>query len=81
MAALTIHDLDDAVVARLEARAEAHGRSLEVEIREILAEAARAFTPRRSPKELRALAEQVAEGTEDRPQTDSVDLLREDRDR
>ena len=36
MASLTIHDLDDAVTARLRVRADGHGRSVEDEARDIL---------------------------------------------
>ncbi len=75
MANLTIRNLDDAVVAKLKAQAKAHHRSLEAELREILTVTARA------PVSLnrRAIAEQIAAMTPDVPQTDSVELLREDR--
>ena len=75
MANLTIRNLDDAVVAKLKAQAKAHHRSLEAELREILTGTARA------PASLnrRAIAEQIAAMTPDVPQTDSVELLREDR--
>ncbi len=75
MANLTIRNLDDEVVAKLKARAKAHHRSLEAELREILTRTARA------PISLnrRAIAEQIAAMTPDVPQTDSVELLREDR--
>jgi len=75
MANLTIRNLDDEVVAKLKARAKAHHRSLEAELREILTRTARA------PVSLnrRAIAEQIAAMTPDVPQTDSVELLREDR--
>jgi plasmid stability protein len=75
MANLTIRNLDDEVVAKLKAQAKAHHRSLEAELREILSRTARA------PGSLnrRAIAEQIAAMTPDVPQTDSVELLREDR--
>jgi plasmid stability protein len=75
MANLTIRNLDDEVVAKLKAQAKAHHRSLEAELREILSRTARA------PVSLnrRAIAEQIAAMTPDVPQTDSVELLREDR--
>lgn len=41
MAAVSIRDLDDSVKERLRVRAAAHGRSMESEIRAILAEAVR----------------------------------------
>ena len=78
MATLTIRNLDDDVVARLKSRAADHGRSLEAELRMLLSEASN----RPSLQEFRARAEQIAAMTpRDRPQTDSVLLLREDRDR
>ncbi len=75
MANLTIRNLDDEVVAKLKAQAKAHHRSLEAELREILSRTARA------PVSLnrRAIAEQITAMTPDVPQTDSVELLREDR--
>ncbi|MBM3518506.1 MAG: hypothetical protein FJX56_11705 [Alphaproteobacteria bacterium] len=78
MATLTIRNLDDQVVHDLKTRAKAHNRSLEAEVRDILAAAVHPMAPR----DLRALAERVAALTpEDVTQTDSVVLLREDRGR
>lgn len=77
MANLTIRNVDDAVVEVLKARAKAHNRSLEAELRELLNAAARPS----SPVDLRSLAHCIAAMTPDRPQTDSVELLREDRGR
>ena len=39
MAQLVVHNLDDGVKAKLRRRAEAHGRSMEAEVREILRDA------------------------------------------
>ncbi len=78
MANLSIRNLDEAVVAALKQRAKDHHRSLEAEIREILAQAAQAPSP---AVDLRALAEQIARLTLQVPQTDSAILVREDRDR
>ncbi len=75
MATVTIRNLDEAVVEALKKRARANNRSLEGELRHILTAAA--GSP--GPVDLRALAERIAAMTPDRPQTDSVDLLREDR--
>jgi antitoxin FitA len=75
MTSLTIRNLDDEVVARLKARAEANKRSLEAELRDVLTGVARqgdAF-------DLRAYAERIAAMTPKRPQTDSTVLLRRDR--
>lgn len=78
MATVTIRNLDDEVVARLKAKAKDNGRSLEAELREILAQASQKPTL----SEFRAIAERIAamtpEGVE---QTDSVEIIREFRDR
>ncbi len=77
MANLTIRNLDDEVVEKLKERAVSNSRSLEAELRAILAQAAE--TP--TPKQFRALAERIAAMTPDVPQTDSTELIREDRER
>ncbi len=77
MANLTIRNVDDHVVERLKKRAKDNGRSLEAELRELLKQAAN----RKSPEELLAIADRIAAMTPDVPQTDSAELLREDRDR
>ena len=77
MASVTIRNLDDEVVARLKERAKANNRSLEAELREILARSVGTMTR----EELIALAKRIAAMTPDVPQTDSVELLREDRNR
>lgn len=78
MATLTVRNLDDAVVARLKERAKAHNRSLEAEVREILA---RISESRINKEALWAFADHIAAMTPDVPQTDSTLLIREDRDR
>jgi len=75
MATVTVRNLDQAVVEALKKRARANNRSLEGELRHILTAAAGSGRP----VDLRALAERIAAMTPDRPQTDSVDLLRGDR--
>jgi len=78
MANLTIRNLDDQVVERLKKKAKDNGRSLEAELRELLKQAAN----RKSPEELLALADRIAAMTPAGvKQTDSAELLREDRDR
>jgi len=77
MASVTIRNLDDEVMTRLKARAKANSRSLEAELRVILSESARTF----QAAELRARAERIAAMTPDAPQTDSVELLSELRNR
>jgi antitoxin FitA len=75
MASLTIRNLDDDVVDRLKARAEANKRSLEAELRDVLTSIAR----QRTAFELRDYAERIAAMTPKRKQTDSTALLRRDR--
>ncbi len=77
MANLTIRSVDDEVVGKLKARAKDNDRSLEAEIRALLADAAN----RPSPKALHRLAERIAAMTPDVPQTDSTQIIREFRDR
>ena len=78
MANLTIRNVDDHVVERLKKKAKDNGRSLEAELRELLKQAAK----RKSPEELLAIADRIAAMTpEGVKQTDSAELLREDRDR
>ncbi len=77
MATLTIRNLDGQIVERLKSRAKENGRSLEAELREILAAAARSVTL----AEFRAAARRISAMTLDVPQTDSTELIREDRDR
>lgn len=79
MANLTIRNLDETVTKALKEQAKANNRPLEAELRQILTD--HVLRPSRGD-ELRALAERIAAMTpEDRPQTDSVELLREDRNR
>ncbi len=78
MATLTIRNLDDDVTDALKTRAKSNHRSLEAELREILTEFVR--RPSRGA-ELRALANRIAAMTPNVPQTDSTELIREDRDR
>ncbi len=78
MASVTIRNLDDDVVVSLKQRAKANNRSLEAELRVVLVRAVRGY----DADEFLALAERIRAMTpKDRPQTDSVELLREDRSR
>lgn len=77
MANLTIRNVDENVVKALKAQAREHNRSLEAEVRQLLADAA---APARGT-DLLALAERIAALTPAVAQTDSADLLRADRDR
>ena len=77
MAQVIVRNLDDRLVASLKSKAALHGRSLEQELRQILSAAARL------PKAERlALARRVRAMTPTGvTQTDSAELIREDRDR
>lgn len=77
MATLTIRNLDTKTVNKLKQRAKRNQRSLEAEVRHIIARSVE--QPDR--RELWKLADQIAAMTpKDIQQTDSTDLLREDRD-
>lgn len=76
MAQVVIRHLDAAVVNRLKQRAKRHHRSLEGELRQILADAA---TPSR--RELAEQARAMAKSLAGRWEGDSTALIREDRDR
>ena len=78
MGNLTIRNLDDRVIEQLKVQARANQRSLEGEIRFVLTETA----DRRSRiADFRERTRRLAAMTADVPQTDSVTLLREDRQR
>jgi plasmid stability protein len=72
-----VRDVDEMALARLEERARSHGCYLEVELKCILAQAAKQ-TEMASAREL---AERMSRTIEGRRYTDSAALLREDRDR
>ena len=78
MANVTIRNIEDDVIAALKAQAKANYRSLEGEIRHVLAQQA---TRSRRLAEFRDGAARLRELTTDVQQTDSAVLLREDRDR
>ena len=78
MANVTVRNIDDDVVASLKAQAKANHRSLEGEIRHVLT----AHVSRRTRMAgFRDRTARLSAQTEGRSQTDSVILLREDRDR
>ena len=75
MARVIVRNLDDRIVAALKEQAKRHGRSLEQELRQILAGAVR---PSRA--DALRVADEIRRSAP--PQrTDSTDLIREDRDR
>ena len=75
MAQVIVRNLDDEVVSSLKLKAELHGHSLEQELRDILKSAAEL-----SSEEKLAIADRIAALTPRPLQTDSADLIREDRD-
>ncbi|MHC8509657.1 MAG: FitA-like ribbon-helix-helix domain-containing protein [Rhodospirillales bacterium] len=79
MATLTIRNLDDDVALRLKEEAKRNGRSVEAEVRQLLIQ--RFPHQRRTREEAIAAIERFAEKTKGVEHTDSVLLLREDRDR
>ena len=78
MGNLTIRNLDDDVIKALKMQAKTNQRSLEAEIRYVLTQRA----DRRSRlADLQERTRQIAGMTSGAVQTDSVELLREDRNR
>jgi plasmid stability protein len=72
---LTVRNIDDDVVAALKAQAKRNKRSLEAEVRVVLRDAVEPG----SRISLRELADRIAALTPKVPQTDSTELVREDR--
>ena len=77
MPQMLVRDLDPEVVERLKARARAHGRSLQKEVKSILEEAATTL----STREAAGVAESWQERLAGREYSDSAELVREDRER
>ena len=75
MSTLTVRNVDDEVVAALKAQAKRNKRSLEAEVRVVLRDAVEPG----SRISLRELADRIAALTPKVPQTDSTELVREDR--
>ena len=78
MGTLTIRNLDNRVIDALKAQAKANHRSLEAEVRYVLSQE---VNHRLRMAEFRERTAQLARETADVPQTDSVELLRQDRER
>jgi hypothetical protein len=76
MAQVLIRNVPDAVIEAHRARAKAHGRSLEQELRNVIEKAA-PYTP----EERLAVAEWFQSQTPPGPRSDPVALVREDRER
>jgi len=80
MANLNIRNLDAALHARLRVRAAEHGRSMEAEVRQILADLLQPVPSDRATH-MAGVRRRAISRTRRRPQTDSTILIREDRDR
>ena len=78
MGTLIIRNLDDQVIERLKARAKANHRSLEGEVRYLLTQQTDRLT---KIAEFSERTQQILSLTVDTHQTDSVEMLREDRSR
>lgn len=75
MAQILVRKLDDAVLARLKARAKSKNRSAEAELREIITDALKSKTTRRP-----SLASLAGSARSDRSQADVDKFIRELRD-
>ena len=75
MTTLTIRNVDETHVERLRQRAVRNNRSLEAELRQLIAETVEQPTT----EELLTLVDKIAAMTPKVPQTDSVKLLRQTR--
>ena len=80
MPSLSIRNLDPALHARLRARAAEHGRSVEAEVRQILADLLQP-EPGNPAIDMAQVRRRASARTRRRPQTDSTILIREDRNR
>ena len=78
MGTLTIRNIGNGVIETLKAQARANQRSLEAEVRYILTQ--RVDKGARMAQ-FRERTLEIARATRDVPQTDTVDLLRDDRER
>jgi plasmid stability protein len=79
MSDVLVHNVDESVIEGLKARARGTGRPLQDELKLILEQAAQPQHARPTMAEYRALAEQVRAALGNRPQSDSTELLAEDR--
>ena len=79
MAQILVRDLDEKVVERLKRRAREDGRSLQSEVRLILEQAA--LEPRVDMEAARKICEEFRRRFKGRRFPDTVELIREDRER
>jgi len=76
MSQIHVRDLDEKVVERLKKRAKKCGRSLHAEVKNILEQASKI-----DMESARKLADKIRKSFGNRKFSDSVELIREDRDR
>lgn len=82
MAQISVRNLDDAVVERLKARARGNGRSLEAEVRHILEQSVKVdIAAKVDMVTARQHVMEIRKKLEGRKFPDSVELIREERDR
>ena len=79
MAQILVRNLDETVVQRLKDQAKQHGRSLQTEVKMILED--RAERPKLDHAAALALCDKIRSQFKGREFPDSVELIREDRDR
>ena len=80
MAEILVRDIDPAFIERLRERARRNQRSLEAEAKRIFEDAAPPEPPSDPKKEFREWSAAFRERTRGTHQTDSAELIREDRD-
>lgn len=78
MGNILVRNLNDDVISNLKAQAKRNHRSLEGEIRFILTDGVSRMT---QLEQIREFAKRVSDSSADTQRSDSVELIREDRDR
>ena len=78
MGEVTIRNLDEQIIDALKAQAKANRRSLEAELHHVLTQK---VNPRLNMAVFRERTARISNATINEAQTDSVELLRQDRDR
>ena len=81
MTQILVRNLDETVIEQLKKRAKLNRRSLQAEVQVILEAAARSPSEPLDMAGFLNLAQTIRSRTAERPQTDSAELVREDRER
>ena len=79
MAQILVRNMDEDVIERLKKRAKEDGRSLQTEVKSILEKAA--YEPKVDMETARKISEEFRRRFKGRKFPDTVELIREDRDR